>query len=592
MSWAEVYKINSDFVNEPLNFNNYINDIAVFGADSYVMDKMNEKLFRELMSKSLTAYGHKAIHKYLYNRLTDEDVDHILLSNARLGESFNSFYRTDKFAAGGIAEVLGAITGESYNILEQKWQQGIGRYISRVMHPTWGDVWDMWTTANESLKLCIANAVAVLQGEIPSEHLDSFVNVVAGSTNSTMIFMDALAANNKLVDFFNNRSAVTILAGKSESIKAICYHPTAFTAMINNNSTNSIVFGSETAVNVIVQAITDSAAAEGVLDGIKANLSSVQTAAASLPSGEISIAAVVETKKKIDDTLAILSGRNAIADTLVSNINALTASGTAMNAIAASSTAMNAIAASATAMNKLIASDAAMTAIFTSAQAMDAICISVETKNIINASNAAMIKLMSVSFPEQLQVKYVLSLVNRTDALANFQQLSASNEVIAEVAKSSVALQLISLSSKAINAMVGSDAALAHILVKSYEVNKYFIKAVNSTISYIQRAFQTVSASSRFYNSGENYSESITLLNNAFNDRAPFGFLALGTAGTHLSASITMKMGTDVIINSRNNYIAAPRTVDASNVNGLGIKGVTFTGSGHPYYSYRLFWIR
>ena len=82
MSWAEVKRINSDFMNEPLNFHNYISDISTFGAESYVLDSQNEWVFRELMSYSLLVYGHKGIHETIYERLTDQDVDYVLQKNS------------------------------------------------------------------------------------------------------------------------------------------------------------------------------------------------------------------------------------------------------------------------------------------------------------------------------------------------------------------------------------------------------------------------------------------------------------------------------------------------------------------------------
>ena len=122
MSWAEVRKINSDFANEPLNFNNYINDISTFKENSYVLDKQNEGLWRALISQSLTLFGHKAIRETVYNRLTDADVDYMIRNNGRLGQSFNSFYRTDSFHSGGVDDVLRIITTASYNKLELKMQ--------------------------------------------------------------------------------------------------------------------------------------------------------------------------------------------------------------------------------------------------------------------------------------------------------------------------------------------------------------------------------------------------------------------------------------------------------------------------------------
>lgn len=170
-----ISSVNTD--SEPLNFLNYIYDISVFGAESYVMDKSNEGLWRQLITNSLTMFGHDAIHEYIYNRLTDEDVDYMLTNNARLGQSFNSFYNTDVFPAGTIDDVLKTLTADTYNILELKIQQGINRYIEGFTGKETGvGTWlnSLFVLDNADLAACqslndIVSSTSLLESLLTSE---------------------------------------------------------------------------------------------------------------------------------------------------------------------------------------------------------------------------------------------------------------------------------------------------------------------------------------------------------------------------------------------------------------------------------------
>ena len=369
MSWAEVRKINSDFANEPLNFNNYINDISTFKENSYVLDTQNAGLWRSLISQSLTLFGHRAIHDVVYNRLTDADVDYMLCNNGRLGESFNSFYRTNMFASGDINAVLKEITTSSYNVLELKIQAGINRYISDMTSNTTAGEWlgtvfgisalkskttmasilsdtALWNNTimtNESLRyvICLSAATINWFSSTNSDAFLSFITEVANSTQATMDFLNALDATDKLTTFMSAENAVSIMASKKASMEAICYTIEPFAAMISSETAMNIVAASEIAIDVIIDGITNATNSEAVLSNIKGNLTSIEESLPSIVNTETVVAEILNVKESIISVIAALQKVNSQADILITNMDALITSETAMAAIISSESAIS-----------------------------------------------------------------------------------------------------------------------------------------------------------------------------------------------------------------------------------------------------------
>lgn len=363
MGWPEVKKINSDFLNEPLNFNNYINDISMFGKYSYVLNPENSNLWRELITQSLTMFGHSAIHETVYERLTDGDVDYMIRHNGRLGQSFNSFYDSSAFSSGVINSVLKDITADSYNILEIKLQHGINRYISEM---TSGDtagewlgtvfdvselkakttmasivsdstLWNNTIMANESLRyvVCLSAATIDWFANNDSDAYIAFITEVCNSTKATMDLFTALngIGAEKLTTFMETESVVTVMASKRDSMVAVTYMTEPFAAMIASETAMTIVAASETAVDVIIESMTNAANSETVLDGIKEDLTSIKDALSSIANTETVIAEVADVKENISNVVTSLQKVTSQADILSENIYNLTQSSTALMAL-------------------------------------------------------------------------------------------------------------------------------------------------------------------------------------------------------------------------------------------------------------------
>lgn len=384
MGWPDIRKINSDFLNEPLNFNNYINDISTFGKYSYALDAENENLWLSLISQSLTLFGHDAIHDTVYERFTDDEVDYMIERNARLGQSFNSFYGVDDFASGSIDAVLKSITIVAYNKLDIKFQNGINRYISAKTSENAGawltsvfdidmssyqtmddlladtDFWTSTVESNESLRFVIS--LSVSSAEYMASHTDSsiyvsFIETVAQSTDATMTLINALAATEQLDTFFANESVCTAIANSAPSMTAICYNIDGFAAMIASETAMNIVAASEVAVDVIIEGINNATNSETVLDGIKSDLTSIEDALPTIANTETVIAEVADVKENISDVVTSLQKVTSQTDILIANIDALLTNESMLSTILASRTIRMSLYNNAETMEKVIASN-------------------------------------------------------------------------------------------------------------------------------------------------------------------------------------------------------------------------------------------
>ena len=578
MSWSEVKKLNSDFAREPLNFNNYINDISIFGNRSYVLDTENETLWKDLIVNSLTMYGHDAIHETIYERFTDTDIDYMLRNNSQLGQSFNSFYGVTYFPAGGIDKVLSQLTVDSYDSLEPKFKSGIYRYISEKTAGDTAGQWlgtlynndnlkaktniasivsntDIWTNdimTNASLRRVISLSQTTVEwfAANPSTAYVNFITEVCHNTDATMALFTSLSLVNDLTDFMNNETVVTTLANNQESMVATTFMIEPFAALISSEVAMTAVANSEVAMNVIISSITNVTNSETVLDGIDGNLTTIKNALPNIANTELVISEVGQAKTVVAEVVAKLETVSSQTHTLIDNIDDLVNSSTAMNAVAASSTAMNAVAASSTAMNAVAASSTAMNAVAASSTAMNAI---------YNSSIAV--------------AKYAVSCAGLNPV--DYADMNA-------VAASSTAMNAVAASSTAMNAVAKSTF--------SWTDKKAFFVAINNDIGLCRKIFTACSDTTYFTVKISTYENNVTNLNSSCTaNYAQNGIIAccLGYYGTASASTVTLAINNETII-SRGGYKQPPSVTNA-NVNAIGIPEATFTENNNGYAAIAVF---
>ena len=348
MSWFEVQKINSDFINEPLNFNNYINDISVFGDKSYVLDKYNKNLFRNLLTQSLTMFGHQEIHEYIYNRMTEEDVDVMIEGNARLGQALNSFYRTDIFTGNNVDEILSNIGSSKLNTLELKLQGGIVRYVTKktsgedaaswlqsvfnvdmsgfttmesIINDT--DFWNNTIMTNESLAfvVCLSHAAIDVITTMSGTKFVDFIRNVANSTSASTYLFSAFNNAGRLEDLFNDEEACQTLVSREECVSAILQCMPAFEKAMASQTMTSALIASTEVKNVVVDHLLNLIDRQKRLDNSKSNLDAVCAEIDTMPESEELLPGITDLTNNIQSVLTSISFVRGLFYNIFQNIN-------------------------------------------------------------------------------------------------------------------------------------------------------------------------------------------------------------------------------------------------------------------------------
>lgn len=332
MKW---WLLTSDFMNEPLNFHNYINDISMFGADSYVLDVQNESVFRELMSYSLLVYGHKNIHSIVYERLTAGDIDYIIQSHNRLGQVWNSFYRCELFSKGGIESVLKEFTLDAYSCLDIKFQQGLHRYIqSNVSKSAGVGIWidsvfglnnvrlqikdtlaeivadtELMNqlVTNESILLILSFNAAIMSIDMKNEVFAQLLNTIVASTQATLDLVQAINNEGKLAQLFANQSAMSVLVNSEPSMQGIVQNSIAFQALLDSSIGMSMVNTSSIARGVIVTAMTEALTANQSYEASKDAVDLLSQSHVDLVGGSTATDIIRETQEQIYKAVEVLT---------------------------------------------------------------------------------------------------------------------------------------------------------------------------------------------------------------------------------------------------------------------------------------------
>ena len=86
MSWAEVSKVNGDFLNAPLDIKMHLADYKMYGEDSYVFQQ--KELLHELYECSYLSMNDK--------ELSAEALEYLLKNNKHIGEAFSNVYDIER----------------------------------------------------------------------------------------------------------------------------------------------------------------------------------------------------------------------------------------------------------------------------------------------------------------------------------------------------------------------------------------------------------------------------------------------------------------------------------------------------------------
>ncbi|HBF2788348.1 TPA: phage tail protein [Clostridioides difficile] len=466
MSWAEIYKVNSDLQGEPLNFLSYLQDLKLNGAESYLLHESNKRLWEELYLNSLYLFSSTTIREIVYTALSEADIDNLFSKSAKLGEQLNAFYKTDLFSPGNADNVIKGMTIEQYNLLEEKFKKGYDRYITKEQekpnvgawfNSTFGlnsDILEGLTTIDdvtmdaEALSVIVNNSNAIVALTMCESNLQSlfgspfnmpilgqYISKVSAEPriiraiikneiladviiNSFESFMEIAQNTDVIMEIFNDLEATKTLANNFEAINEIMHNEEMEKEIIPRILQTKIVFS-----NII-----------NYRNDIESPFNSIENQFTLLNYKDNTFSFIEESKKMFDN---MKLNNDNLEKEIIQKIKIseeLMNSSTAMGAIAYKSTCMNFIANNNDMMKLLVDIPSAMNAFTFSDTAMQ----------ILVNNNTAMTYIVNSSIAMSEMVK-------------NYTSMRA-------IANSSIAMNLIANNSTAMNYIVESSIATDRIL--------------------------------------------------------------------------------------------------------------------------------
>ncbi|UUV13583.1 phage tail protein [Clostridioides difficile] len=466
MSWAEIYKVNSDLQGEPLNFLSYLQDLKLNGSESYLLHESNKRIWEELYLNSLYLFSSTTIREIIYTALSEADIDNLFNKSNKLGEQLNAFYKTDLFSLGNADNVIKGMTIEQYNLLEEKFKKGYDRYITKEQEkPNVGawfnstfslnnDILENLTTIDditmdeEALSAIINNSNAIVALTMCESNLQSlfgrpFNMPILGQYISKVSteprIIRAIIKNEILADVIINRfESFMEIAKNTDAIMEIFNDLEATKTLANNREAMSEIMRNEEIEKEIIPRILQSKIVFSniinYINDIESPFNSIENQFTLLNYKDNTFSFIEESKKMFDNMK--LNNDNLEKEVIqkIKISEMLINSDTAMRAIAYKSNCMNFIANNSDMMQLLADIPSAMNVFAYSDIAMQ----------ILANNNTAM--------------KYI---VNSSTAMS---EMVKSYTAMRYIADSSIAMSLIANNSTAMSYVVENSIAIDEIL--------------------------------------------------------------------------------------------------------------------------------
>ncbi|UUC40259.1 phage tail protein [Clostridioides difficile] len=520
MSWAEVYKINSDIQGEPLNYLNYLQDLKLNGSESYLLYEGNHRIWEELYLNSLYLFSDRGIREVVYTAFSETDIDNLFDKGIKLGEQLNAFYRTDIFSLGNADNVVKGMTVEHYNSLEEKFKAGYDRYVTREQEKETIGAWFNSTFSLNNIDL--ENLTTIEEILVNVEATNAILNNSNAIVALTMCktSMDAVVASPNAMDLLgqyilkvtaepavikailennvireaiiNSTEAMTHISTNQESVSYIFKNLEAIQLLLANQESLNLVLANQNVVKNILANILKTYNALYNIESNKTNLISNSNTAYNstnlIVEGElfylikdinIEYKSLKEALVVIgEDTVTVLNICKSIENNL-SIITAIANNQEAFNSVKEVDLAISKIVAKLAGLDNatiytsdaLARSDKYMNAVASSSTAMNAVASSSTAMNAVASSSTAMNAVASSS----TAMNAVASSSTAMNAVASsstaMNAVASSSTAMNAVASSSTAMNAVASSSTAMNAVASSSTAMNAVASSSTAMN-------------------------------------------------------------------------------------------------------------------------
>ncbi|EGT3796310.1 phage tail protein [Clostridioides difficile] len=556
MSWAEVYKINSDIQGEPLNYLNYLQDLKLNGSESYLLYEGNHRIWEELYLNSLYLFSDRGIREVVYTAFSETDIDNLFDKGTKLGEQLNAFYRTDIFSLGNADNVVKGMTVEHYNSLEEKFKSGYDRYVTREQEKSTIGAWFNSTFSLDNTDLENLTTIEEILANVEA------TNAILNNSNAIVALtmcktsMDAVVASSNAMDLLgqyilkvtaepavikailennvireaiiNSTEAMTHISTNHESVRMIFENLEATQLLLANQDTLDLVLANTNFIRLVLTKIL-----ETHNNIFKLDINTLITNMTSMVNStnieyQDKIFPIVKNMNtnfiSIKDLLSNnnLDKNNIIAifqciENNLSVITALSSDEVAFNSIkeidlAIAKTAAklagidninintsDALARSDKYMNAVASSQIAMNAVASSQIAMNAVASSQIAMNAVASSQIAMNAVAS----SQIAVNTIINnsgflniVISSSTAMS---AIASSSTAMSAIASSSTAMSAIASSSTAMSAIASSSTAMLSISKSPLALNKILKTEIGRTnianSSYLQTNYSNINTS-------------------------------------------------------------------------------------------------
>ncbi|MCU6153107.1 phage tail protein [Clostridioides difficile] len=624
MSWAEVYKINSDIQGEPLNFLNYLNDLKLNELDSYVLYDGNIRIWEELYLNSLYLFSNRGIREVVYTAFSETDIDNLFDKGTKLGEQLNAFYRTDIFSLGNADNVVKGMTVEHYNSLEEKFKAGYDRYVTGEQEKSTIGAWfnstfsldntdlENLTTIEEilanveatnailnnsnaivALTMCKSSMDAVVASPNAMDLLGQYILKVTAEP----AVIKAILENNVIKEaIINSTEAMTHIATNHESVRMIFENLEATQLLLANQDTLDLVLANTNVIRLVLTKIL-----ETHNNIFKLDINTLITNMTSMVNStnieyQDKIFPIVENMNtnfiSIKDLLSNnnLDKNNIIAifqciENNLSVITALSSDEVAFNSIKEIDLAIAKTAAKLAGIDNinintsdaLARSDKYMNAVASSQIAMNAVASSQIAMNAVASSQIAMNAVAS----SQIAVNTIINnsgflniVISSSTAMS---AIASSSTAMSAIASSSTAMLSISKSPLALNKILKTEIGRTNIANSSYLQTNY--SNINTSVQ--NTTYFTKGANAYIDNGSRNSNESGAMVSSTTPNQCLYMSLKIGSwsNGTSTTGNIA-HLQTGKIVASKTTTIGPAQNGTGVDAKYVCVGGCTFTESG------------
>ena len=604
MSWAEVYKINSDIQGEPLNYLNYLQDLKLNGSESYLLYEGNHRIWEELYLNSLYLFSDRGIREVVYTAFSETDIDNLFDKGTKLGEQLNAFYRTDIFSLGNADNVVKGMTVEHYNSLEEKFKSGYDRYVTREQEKSTIGAWFNSTFSLDNTDLENLTTIEEILANVEA------TNAILNNSNAIVALtmcktsMDAVVASSNAMDLLgqyilkvtaepavikailennvireaiiNSTEAMTHISTNHESVRMIFENLEATQLLLANQDTLDLVLANTNFIRLVLTKILETHNNIFKLDinTLITNMTSMVNST-NIEYQDKIFPIVKNMNTNFISIKDLLSNNNLDKNNIIAIFQCIENNLSVITALSSDEVAFNSIKEIDLAIAKTAAKLAGIDNI--NINTSDALARSDKYMNAVASSQIAVNTIINNSGFLNIVISSSTAMSAIASSSTAMSAIASSSTAMSAIASSSTAMLSISKSPLALNKILKTEIGRTNIANSSYLQTNY--SNINTSVQ--NTTYFTKGANAYIDNGSRNSNESGAMVSSTTPNQCLYMSLKIGSwsNGTSTTGNIA-HLQTGKIVASKTTTIGPAQSGTGVDAKYVCVGGCTFTESG------------